>query len=309
MKPVNLSSGNLHAERRADYAELMLREGDAQAAAEIMRDALEIAPTWVGGWFRLGEIYEKLEKIEEASAAWREALKLDPQDHAGARLKLELIGARPIADTPPTAFVETLFDQYAARFDTALVGKLGYQVPELIAQAIADIAPATIFQHVLDLGCGTGLMAEHLHKRCGSIDGFDLSLAMLKKAKVKGLYSKLVKADLNSIDLEGHSADLVTAADVFVYVGSLDHVFAQVAVALAPDAFFAFSVEHHQGEEDFDLRPSRRYAHSPAYIKRLLAENGMKPLRIDADRLRYDRNEPVAGLIVVATKSDKNGLA
>lgn len=304
MKPVDLSSGDLNADRRADYAEMLLQEGDPNAAAEIMRDALEIAPRWIGGWFRLGEIYERLDQADDASQAWREALKLDPLDHAGAQLKLELIGARPVADTPPAAFVETLFDQYAAKFDTALVDKLQYQVPELIAQAIQAIAPDNRFAYTLDLGCGTGLMAEHLQKKCEKIDGFDLSLAMLKKAKAKGLYGKLVKADLNTIDLEGHSADLITAADVFVYVGSLDHVIAQVGIALAKGALFAFSVEHHQGTEDFDLRPSRRYAHSRAYILRLLANNDMEPLRIDADRLRYDRNEPVEGLIVVAKKKN-----
>ena len=58
------------------------------------------------------------------------ALKLDPADRPGAALKLQLIGAAPAAAAPPSAFVETLFDQYAEKFDNSLVDKLGYRVPE-----------------------------------------------------------------------------------------------------------------------------------------------------------------------------------
>ena len=64
------------------------------------------------------------------------ALKLDPEDRAGAALKLALIGAAPASAAPPSAFVETLFDQYAEKFDKALVETLDYRVPELLAEAI-----------------------------------------------------------------------------------------------------------------------------------------------------------------------------
>ncbi len=99
-----------------DYAEMLFASGDHAAAAELMLGALELAPDWALGWFRMGEMHEAAGALDQAAQAWRMALKLDPDDRAGAALKLELIGRAPASDAPPGAFVEALFDQYAAKF-------------------------------------------------------------------------------------------------------------------------------------------------------------------------------------------------
>jgi predicted TPR repeat methyltransferase len=300
LKPLDLSSGDLLASRRADYAEMLLGAGDHAAAAELMLGALELAPGWAMGWFRLGEMQETAGAPDQAGEAWRIALKIDPADRVGAALKLELIGAAPASIAPPSPFVEALFDQYAKNFDAALVEKLGYRVPELLDGAIR--AQRSRFDHAIDLGCGTGLMGERLRPIAGVLEGYDISAAMLKKAEAKRVYDKLAKADLQSIRLAPESADLVTAADVFMYVGALDGVFATVAAALKAGGLFAFSVEYHSGPEDVVLRASRRYAHSEGYLWRLLAEAGLSVISLGRADIRMDRGEAIEGLIVVAAK-------
>lgn len=295
------SSGDLLADRRADYAEMLFASGDHQAAAEIMLGALEIAPGWALGWFRLGEMQEAAGAMPAAAEAWRMALKLDPDDRTGAGLKLELAGERAASAAPPSAFVEELFDQYAGNFDASLVGKLGYRVPELLAAAIERQGCAR-FAHALDLGCGTGLMGERLRPLAGTLEGHDISAAMLKKAAARGCYDRLVKSDLQALDLDPASADLITAADVFMYVGALESIVARVAAWLRPGGLFAFSVERHRGGEDFVLRPSRRYAHGDAYVRRLLDRARLAVVSFDVVTIRMDRGEPVEGVIVVAGK-------
>ena len=54
----SLSSGDLTADRRRAMAREYLAAGEAQAAAELMEQALEIAPDWAAGWFELGEFHE-----------------------------------------------------------------------------------------------------------------------------------------------------------------------------------------------------------------------------------------------------------
>lgn len=54
-----LSSGDLIADRRADYAKMLAEAGDAPGAAELMAQALELAPDWAAGWFRLADYEEK----------------------------------------------------------------------------------------------------------------------------------------------------------------------------------------------------------------------------------------------------------
>ena len=298
MKRVQLSSGDLLADRRADYAELCFAEGDYSAAAELMRDALLLVPLWPAGQFRLGEMLEAAGRTADAVEAWHVALRLDPEDRLGASLKLALAGA--VAPVPPPAhFVEMLFDQYAEDFEAALVDRLGYKVPELIDAALARIGRSP-FHRVADLGCGTGLMGERLRDRTAVLEGFDISAEMLKRAEAKAIYDRLEKADLNDFQPEKGAFDLVTAADVFMYLGPVEAILRTTREMLKSAGLLAFSVERHDGPDDFILRPSRRYAHSRSSIERLLGSNGFQPAGIEEAVIRQDRGQPVQGLIVVA---------
>ena len=297
----SLSSGDPAADRRVDFALMLFAEGDHPGAAETLLAALEMVPGWALGWFQLGEFHEAAGDMTPAIAAWRTALVLDPSDHSGASLKLALAESEGGNPAPPSAFVEMLFDQYAPKFDQTLVGALGYCVPELLAGAITG-ARAGRFRLALDLGCGTGLMGERLRPFCDRLEGFDISAGMLLRARAKGDYDRLEKANLQFFDHGGPKADLVTAADVFLYVGALDGVAKTVAGLLAEDGLFAFSVEKLVGDGDFALQPSRRYAHSEAYVRRVLEEVGLAVVSLEERVIRHDRNEPVAGLIVVARR-------
>ncbi len=300
-KPLSRSSGDLTADRRADYAEMLFGSGDHAAAAELMLGALELAPGWALGWFRLGEMHELGGAEDAAEKAWRTVLALDPADRAGAGLKLELIGRAPASSAPPSPFVEALFDQYAGSFDASLVGKLGYRVPELLFEAIRAAGDRR-FRNALDLGCGTGLMGERLRPVCDRLEGNDISAAMLRKAEARQVYDRLEKADLQTLELAPAAFDLVTAADVFMYLGGLDRVVETVAKGLETGGLFAFSVEAHDGPADFVLRDSRRYAHSEAYLRRQLAGNALSIASLAREAIRMDRGASIHGLVVVARK-------
>lgn len=301
MKPILYSSGDVAADRRADYAEMLFASGDHAAASELMADIMILAPSWATGWFRLGEMREAAGEIAGATDAWREALRLDPADRLGAALKLERVGAIENAGGISSAFAETLFDQYAGKFDAELVQKLGYRVPELITEALRATGRLS-FAHALDLGCGTGLMGERLRAMTSFLEGGDLSENMLKKARAKGVYDRLARQDLLTFEPERNSADLVTAADVFLYVGRLERIFSEVAAALVPGGLFAFSVERHDGPGDLQLGESRRYAHAADYLRRLLAESGFDLVTMEDAVIRRDRGVDVTGMIVVAER-------
>ncbi len=325
MTSIQLSSGDLTADRRADYAEMLIAGGDAAAAAGLLADTLALVPAWAAGWYRLGEMREAADERAGAAAAFTEALRLDPADRLGASLKLGLLGVAHAIDAPPSAFVEMLFDQYADRFDKALVERLAYRVPDLIAEALAA-AGARRFAHVLDLGCGTGLMGERLRQAASFLDGVDISAGMLKKARAKRVYDRLFRQDLQTFDpaalvdalaedegaasaprdgpdaRSGVPADLVVAADVFLYMGALERIVATLGAMLPQGGLFAFSVERHDGPEPLVLRPSRRFAHSEGPLRDLLAAAGFAIVSLDAHAIRMDRGAPIEGLIVVARK-------
>ncbi|MBZ9732032.1 methyltransferase domain-containing protein [Mesorhizobium sp. CA18] len=299
MKPLQASSGDLNADRRADFAEMLLVSGEPAQAAELLLGALELAPQWAAGWFRLGEMQEAANLLDQAAQAWAIAVKLDPADRLGAALKLQLIGKAPAAAAPPSAFVETLFDHYADSFEDSLVGKLGYGLPDFLQRAICKARPGR-FRLALDLGCGTGLMGERLRPFADRLEGYDISGGMLKKAKAKGIYDRLAKADLQHFSYTGDRADLVVAADVFIYLGALECIVGAVGNILADGGLFAFSLETLAGGGDFALLPSRRYAHSEAYARRVLRANGLAVLSLESTVIRHDRRDPVEGLAIVA---------
>lgn len=299
------SSGNLTADRRADYARMLSESGDFQAAADLMLQALELVPVWAAGWYELGKHLEKAGKKEDSASAYRTVLSLSPDDRFGARLKLAQLAGEPVPEEPQTAYVEALFDHYAATFDAALTGKLRYQVPDLIAAMVSRHAGGISFGHAIDLGCGTGLMAVALSGKAQSLSGIDLSAAMLAKAEMRGLYQSLVKADLVDGLAQLPAADLIVAADVFVYFPGLENVFEAVSAKLEPGGIFAFSVEKFEGDAAFALQKSLRHAHSETYIRQLVADNGLRLLGMETAVLRRDGDIDIVGLLVIAQKGAK----
>ena len=73
-----------------------------------------------------------------------------------------LLGADELVGMPP-AYVRALFDQYAPKFEAALVDDLGYRGPALLFKAVlaarAAVRKPAFFKRAIDLGCGTGLAA------------------------------------------------------------------------------------------------------------------------------------------------------
>ncbi|QDL91693.1 methyltransferase domain-containing protein [Paroceanicella profunda] len=301
-------SGDPHADRRASYAEGLADAGDIPAAIEVLCGALELAPGWAAGWFRLGELHETAGDTDAAARAWDRAVAADPADVLGAGLKRDLARKVPVAEAMPPAFVELLFDQYAAGFERALVGKLGYRGPQILT---ADLDRAGLHRaaRALDLGCGTGLMGQALRPRCDWLGGYDISDRMLAEARRKGVYDLLEKRDISGLALSPARYDLIVAADVFIYLGALERIIAWCAGSLEPSGALAFTLE--LGSQPVELRESRRFAHSRDYVSGLLADAGFTALSLTECVLRADRGAEVAGLSVVAgapgTRRDRQG--
>lgn len=294
------SSGEALADRRADYALQLSGAGDFGAAADLMRQALDLAPLWVAGWVAVGGYLEKAGAAEAAISAYGKALSLDPDDREGAGLKLAALGAAPMPQTMPPAFVRGLFDQYAERFETALVDRLGYRVPEQLFAALRAVAgPQRRFSRALDLGCGTGLMGEQLRPVADRLDGVDLSPGMLMKARRKNLYDSLGEADITAIAPSPQAYDLVTAADVLNYVGDLEAILLSVAAMLVPGGLFALSLEAHDGDEPYLLLPSLRFAHRLDAASRIGIAAGFALRHQSRVMLRRDRGIPLDGFLLV----------
>lgn len=305
------SSGDLLADRRYAYAQACFAEGDAQGAAEMAEQALDLAPGYAPAWFLLGRAREARhrqsgdpDEHRAALRAYAAALDLDPDDALGARIELAQIGqGGPLGAMSP-GYVRALFDEYAPRFERHLVETLGYRAPALIVAALDALpdAPA-VYEDVLDLGCGTGLVGAALGARAGHLVGIDLSPAMLAQAARGGRYARLVEADLTTFlaDAPAGSIDLAVAADVLIYVGDFTGTLAAVARTLRPGGLFAFTVQSCNGD-GFVLGLDARYAQSDVLVRDGLARTGLALCSLDTAALRRERGAEVFGRVVVARR-------
>jgi predicted TPR repeat methyltransferase len=302
-----LSSGDLVADRRLEFARELEASGRPAEAADLAGQALERAPGWAAGWFLLAGFHEAAGARDRAIAAWETALALDPDDRCGAALRLARLGARPLP-TDTTAHVRALFDDYAPRFEAALVGSLAYRAPDLIAAAIERAAPGRRFAAALDLGCGTGLMGRAIRARVDRLDGVDLAAEMVARARAAGGYDRLTVGGLAE-DLAARPAgglDLVTAADVLCYLGDLSETFAAIGRATMPGGLLACSVERGEAigaSEDVVIGDGLRFAHREAHLTGAAAAAGLRPTLIETAPLRLDRGRPVVGTVAVFTKT------
>jgi len=301
---VFLSSGDVIADRRFEWARDREAQGDLSGAADLLTQTIELAPAYAPAWFVLGDVRERLGDQAGAIAAFERARVADALDRHGAALRLARLGARP-AGAMTKGYVRALFDGYAREFDDALTRGLNYCAPELLFRAVeaAHTGQRMKFGSVLDLGCGTGLAALPFRPSSDWMVGIDLSPGMLAQARTKGLYDRLVESEilafLASEAQIGARYHLVLAGDVFMYFNDLGPVLKAVARISTLPGHLAFSVETHDGEGVI-LRETLRYAHTEAHVRNALAAAGLRPLSVDFAPTRSEKGQPVPGLIMVA---------
>ena len=298
------SSGDFRADRRYEYARAAFDERDFEAAADLARQVIELAPDFAPAHVMLGRSAAELELREEAVTALRRALALEPEDALGVRLDLARLGALAPGEAITDGYVRALFDDYAPKFDRHLTKSLAYRGPELIADALRRACSKRIrdyrFGRTLDLGCGTGLMAQELAGFCASVEGVDLSPRMLEKAERTKLYDALHEGELVAFLSRRRTgeADLVVAADVFVYLAALDEIFGEVRRVLGRRGFFAFTVQAHEGE-GIALGEDSRYAHGERYLRGLAEQTGFAVALFEPVSTRQDRGVDVPGFLAV----------
>ena len=120
-----------------------------------------------------------------------------------------------------TVDVQTGYREWVATYEQT--------VEDTMDIALLDALSAVPWQTVrraADLGCGTGRTGAWLHgKGVPSIDGVDLTPDMIAVARSRGIYRRLVEADLPATGLQTGAYDLVIACLVDEHLPDLQPLY------------------------------------------------------------------------------------
>jgi SAM-dependent methyltransferase len=92
---------------------------------------------------------------------------------------------------------------------------------------------------VADLGCGTGRTGTWMRERgVEAIDGVDLTPEMLAVARGRGVYRRLVEADVSATGLDSGAYDLVMTCLVDEHLAEIGPLYAEAFRLARPDGAF-----------------------------------------------------------------------
>ena len=111
-----------------------------------------------------------------------------------------------------------LYKVWASSYDDDFAKKNDYRSPVLISNYYDKYSNKNDVP-VLDVGAGTGLIAEVMNKKNTiDIDAIDISSEMLESAKSKNCYNKLIEADLTkNLDIDNNYYGAIVSAGTFTH--------------------------------------------------------------------------------------------
>lgn len=222
----------------------------------------------------------------------------------------KVAGGNVPAAAPPE-LVANVFDNIADVYDMQQLRGAHYRLPKDVADRILQIHPDRKL-NVLDLGCGTGLLGVMLQRIDGALVGVDASLKMIEKAAAHNVYAKFHHVNLlDALEATPESLyEIITALDVFTYIGDLSDAIPNASRVLKPGGHLFFSCEllPEDADANWTLLSSGHYAQKRSYVHKLCADAGLDPVMIQELTVRHEGGRPIRGFIVEATKPKQENV-
>lgn len=138
---------------------------------------------------------------------------------------------------------KALYRDWAQTYDETMISGLQYLTPARTAEMLASFL-ADRHAVILDIGSGTGLAgAELAAKGFTTIDALDYSPQMLAVAEARGIYRKLIEADLNMpLDLPDAAWDAMICTGTFTHAHVGGKCLGELFRLLKPGGLFACTV-------------------------------------------------------------------
>ena len=243
-----------------------------------------------------------LQSINVHHICFEKVLKLSSEDSLGAILQLASLGKRKIPDKTPEKYMQDFYRKKSKTWGNFEKDQSKYGGHLLIEDAFKKTHNPNKQVKILDLGCGSGSLANTLRPYARTLIGVDLSPDMLFKAEKICLYDSLYKKDINHYleDILNHY-DTVVAAAVLIHFFELENIFSLVKNSLKIDGKFVFSI--FEGTQKYkDLNSFLMYSHSSEYITAVAHRQNWKIIYRQKGIHEYHKGIPIPAIIYVLEK-------
>ena len=288
----------------ANRATVLLEMNRLEEALAAFDAILAADPGNAIAWNNRGNVHLAMKHLSEAVIDYDHALALRPDFELAADNRGHALLGLGRATRCPPSFLRRTFDDASLEFEERM-GKLTYRAHLQLRELASRVVPPEARRlRILDLGSGTGLVGDAFKDLSagGRLDGIDLSPRMNDEARKRGIYSRLILGDIETVlTAPMPFYDLVLAADTMIYMGDLGPSFTGVSQCLSPGGFFLFSVEKKDGE-GWEQTSVNRFRHSETYLREQGARAGLLFADLQECVLRYEAGQPVAGLAMAFRK-------
>ena len=282
---------------------LLMHQEHNKDAILYLEKALELNPDNSDGHINLANIYLKQERFDDALRHYQQAYRHKPEDEELQHI-ISALTETNTSQRAPNGYLSNLFNQYAPYYDQHLTKQLRYNAPQALRLLIEEHYAFDHCQEIIDLGCGTGLVAEALQPMTKTIIGIDVASDMISAAKEKQIYQALYENDIEQVLPTLASASLIVAADVLSYFGDLSPLLTLCHNNLKDNGLLAFTVEKGTRPGYF-LQKTLRYCHHPDYLESTLAKQSFQLIELTPIILREQHRQPVHGFAILAKKNQR----
>ena len=139
-----------------------------------------------------------------------------------------------------TTDVRTGYGEWVTTYEDVVEDEMDISLLDSLATP-----PWDTFRSAADLGCGTGRTGAWLRRHgVVAIDGVDLTPAMLARASERGIYRRLVEADVVGAGLETAAYDLVSVSLVDEHLPDVAPLYAEAFRLAVPGGYLVLVAYH-----------------------------------------------------------------
>jgi predicted TPR repeat methyltransferase len=257
---------------------------------------IRFKPSHDMAYYYLGRCY--LERNEHVNAVnhFHKALAIQP-NQAESHYMLYCLDESFRTENPyhhpiPSHIIQEYFGQIAQEYNRNSIEENGYSLPDYVAEYLKQHVAMQHEIRILDLGCGTGLLArslQHIHFPPCQMIGVDLSLDMLEQARSlmtpgkARLYTTTYQNEaMQFFNNYKQKLQAIVALQTLHYVGDLKLFFTLIARNLDRDGIALFTTCDIKTTQDqtvinYQLSDNYQYfEHNPEYVTKQIEQSGLQ---------------------------------